>query len=182
MIACLLAFALLFIAPVSPAAATDTVPVPVLNWQPCPSSLQSGFQCATAQVPIDYAAPKAGSFTLALIKHPAQDQANRIGTLFWNPGGPSDAGTQYLPAAINGFPQQVRSRFDIISWDPRGMGGDTRPVVQCFDSEAQETQAMDQLLGGIPNIPTSSADLVRLFKARETLNQDCVRHAGSLLA
>ncbi|HEX2943727.1 MAG TPA: alpha/beta hydrolase [Rhodopila sp.] len=182
MTACLLAFALLFIAPVSPAAATDTVPVPVLNWQPCPSSLQAGFQCATAQVPIDYAAPKAGSFALALIKHPAQDQANRIGTLFWNPGGPSDAGTQYLPAAINGFPQQVRSRFDIISWDPRGMGGGTRPVVQCFDSEAQETQAMDQLLGGIPNIPTSSADLVRLFKARETLNQDCVSHAGSLLA
>lgn len=182
MIACPLAFALLAITAISPASATDAIPVPVLNWQPCASSSEAGFQCATAQVPIDYAAPKAGSFTLALIRHPADDPANRIGTLFWNPGGPSDAGTQYLPAAVSGFPQQVRSRFDIISWDPRGMGGDTRPVVQCFDSEAQETQVMDQLLAGIPNIPTSSTDLVRLFNARATLNQDCVNHAGSLLA
>jgi pimeloyl-ACP methyl ester carboxylesterase len=174
------AFALLVIAAVPPASALDAVPV--LDWQPCTSASQAGFQCATAQVPIDYAAPAGGSFTLALIRYSADDQTNRIGTLFWNPGGPSDAGTQYLLAAINGFPQQVRSRFDIVSWDPRGMGGDTRPVVQCFDSQEQETKVTDQLSSGIPDIPTSPADLAWLFNTRATLNQYCVSREGSLLA
>nr|WP_294549058.1 alpha/beta hydrolase [uncultured Rhodopila sp.] len=170
------------IAAARPAAASETVPVPVLNWQPCADQQDAGFQCATARVPIDYSVPDGGSFTLALIRQPAQDQANRIGTLFWNPGGPSDVGTQYLPVAIDGFPAQVRSRFDIVSWDPRGMGGDTRPVVQCFDSEQDETTFTEQLYSGLPAIPVSPADVAKLSNDRATLNQACVSREGSLLA
>jgi pimeloyl-ACP methyl ester carboxylesterase len=165
-----------------PATASDAAPVPVLNWQPCTRQFEAGFSCATAQVPIDYSKPNGKTFTLALIKYSADDQGNRIGTLFWNPGGPSDVGTQYLPAAIDGFPEQVRSRFDIVSWDPRGMGGDTRPVVQCFDSQEQETQFLNNVFSGIPDIPTSLLDLTRYLHANITLNQKCVSREGSLLA
>jgi pimeloyl-ACP methyl ester carboxylesterase len=166
----------------SPAAASDAVPIPVLNWQPCADQQDAGFLCATARVPIDYSAPHRGSFTLALIKHSADDPTNRIGTLFWNPGGPSDVGTQYLPIAIGGFPARVRSRFDIVSWDPRGMGGATRPVVQCFDSATDEATYLQKLYSGLPGIPVSPADLAQFSNRRAALNQTCVAREGSLLA
>ncbi len=167
---------------VLPAAASETVAVPVLNWQPCANQQDAGFLCSTAQVPIDYAVPHGASFALALIKHSADDPKHRIGTLFWNPGGPSDSGTQYMPIAITGFPQQVRSRFDIVSWDPRGMGGDTTPVVQCFDNEAEEATFTANLYSGLPAIPVSPTDLAHFSNARATLNQACVAREGSLLA
>ena len=70
------------------------------------------------------------------------------------PGGPSDAGTAYLPAAIDGFPAQVRSRFDIVSWDPRGMGSRTTPVIQCFDSAADDAVFLESRLSlDLPHSP-----------------------------
>ena len=164
------------------AAAAAVAPVPVLDWQPCAEPSQHGFDCATAEVPMDYARPTGKTFTLALIKSPAQDPDRRIGTLFWNPGGPSDAGTQYLPASIEGFPEEVRRRFDIVSWDPRGMGGSTRPVVQCFDSQEQEERFLDAVSAGLPDIPVSPSELAQLINALTTLNTQCVRRNGALLA
>ena len=136
--------ALAALAPLTALAADP--PVPSLVWGACPAGQPGAdrFDCATAGVPMDYADPAGPTFSLALIKAPARDAANRIGTLFWNPGGPSDAGTAYLPAAIGGFPAQVRDRFDIVSWDPRGMGGRTTPVVQCFDSAEDEAAFLER--------------------------------------
>jgi pimeloyl-ACP methyl ester carboxylesterase len=169
------------VACLSPAAAA-AAPVPVLDWQPCIDPRQQGFDCATAEVPLDYSHPTDMTFTLALIKYPAQDPDSRIGTLFWNPGGPSDAGTQYLPASVQGFPEEVRGRFDIISWDPRGMGGSTTPVVQCFDSQEQEERFLEAAFSRLPAIPVSPSELARYINARTTLNKRCVRRNGELLA
>ena len=161
------------------------VAVPTLTWSSCPAAEQGGasvqgFECATAVVPMDYAQPGGDTFSLAVIKYPAQDQANRIGTLFWNPGGPSDAGTQYLPVAIQGFPEKVRNRFDIVSWDPRGMGGRTTPVVQCFDSAEQEAAFNSQQQG--PAIPVSKEELAAFTANRTAFNEKCIQHNGDLLA
>jgi pimeloyl-ACP methyl ester carboxylesterase len=165
-------------------AAAAAVPVPTLNWAACPpapegSASTDGLLCTSAVVPMDYAQPGNGTFTLAVIKHPANNSATRIGSVFWNPGGPSDSGTQYLPAAINGFPQRVRDQFDIISWDPRGMGGNTTPVVQCFDNAADE-QAF--LSSWPPDIPVSSTELAADAANRTALNTACIGQAGALLS
>ena len=160
--------------PAAPAA------VPTLTWQACASD--SSFLCASASVPVDYHDPTGAQFTLAVIKAPANQPAAKIGTLFWNPGGPSDAGTVYLPAAINGFPQLVRDRFDIISWDPRGMGGGTVPVVQCYDTQAQEAAAFTKLYDTLPALPRSASEIATLLKGRAAINQACVAHAGTLLS
>ena len=117
----------------SPLDASAAYPVPVLSWQTCTAPSQDGFLCATAKVPVDYSHLAGKTFTLAVIKYAARDSGSRIGTLFWNPGGPGDAGTQYLPVFIQAFPEQIRRRFDIVSWDPRGMGGkhpSGRPVLR----------------------------------------------------
>jgi pimeloyl-ACP methyl ester carboxylesterase len=166
----------------APASAAAAAPVPVLAWQPCTDPRQQGFDCATAEVPMDYSQPTGKTFTLALIKSPAQDPDSRIGTLFWNPGGPSDAGTQYLPASVQGFPEQVQRRFDIISWDPRGMGGDTTPVVQCFDSQEQEERFLEAAFSDLPAIAVSPSELARSINAWTLLNKQCVRRNGELLA
>jgi pimeloyl-ACP methyl ester carboxylesterase len=112
--------------------------VPHLDWSPC--SEGSEFACARAQVPLDYSDPGRRTIELALIKRAATDPGRRIGTLFFNPGGPGEAGTQKLPLLYPFFPREVRERFDIVSWDPRGVGEST--AVRCFDS-AEEALAWE---------------------------------------
>jgi pimeloyl-ACP methyl ester carboxylesterase len=133
--------------------------VPVLHWQPCPG--QAGFECATAQVPLDYQQPRGQMIQLAVIKHPATDPAGRLGSLFYNPGGPADAGTSDLPVEYPLFPAQVRQRFDIISWDPRGVGNST--AVQCFPTPAAEAKFFAGLPAGFPVGPAQQATWISLF-------------------
>lgn len=89
----------------------------------------TGFQCATATVPLDWQDPSGSTISLAVVKHPAGNAAQKIGTLMFNPGGPGGTGTSEFPQWIDGFPQELRDRFDIVSWDPRGVGEST--AVQC---------------------------------------------------
>lgn len=109
--------------------------VPRLAWSPC--SHASGFECATAKVPLDHGRPAGRTIELAVIKRRATDPDRRAGSLFFNPGGPGNAatGTAALPAAYERFPRGLRERFDIVSWDPRGVGRSS--AVRCFNS-AQE--------------------------------------------
>ena len=74
---------------VTPSPAPAAAPVPNLSWHPCP---KKGFQCATARVPLDYSHPQGRTIHLAVIRHRATDPAHRIGTLFFNPGGPGGSG------------------------------------------------------------------------------------------
>jgi pimeloyl-ACP methyl ester carboxylesterase len=150
------------IAAVPPAAVAAAAPV--LNWQPCtnPVPEEPGFDCATAPVPLDYSKPYGDTITLALIRHKATDQANHIGSLFWNPGGPGASGILSLPfgfrlSPLVLFPTPLRERFDIISWDPRGIGSPDRfsstPFVQCFASPADELAYINALPQGVPATP-----------------------------
>jgi hypothetical protein len=84
------------------------VKVPKLDWQSCADPAQRGFQCATARVPLDYSHPRGPRIHLAVIRHRASDRAHRIGTLFFNPGGPSAAGTVGLPLVLGRFPAALR--------------------------------------------------------------------------
>jgi hypothetical protein len=79
------------------AGGSSSASVPELAWQPCPDPAQSGFECATARVPLDYGDPQGSTIDLAVIRHLASDPTNRIGALFFNPGGPGGIGTEDLP-------------------------------------------------------------------------------------
>lgn len=100
-------------------------PVPVLEWADC----DDGFQCATAEVPLDHRRPRRGTIELALIRRPAVDQANRIGSLFLNPGGPGGSGVEFVRTAP-AIAFQAIARFDWIGFDPRGVGA-SQPSVDC---------------------------------------------------
>ena len=161
-IASLPALPLPAIADALPASVADVVPTPRLIWQACnPAPAQPGLDCATASVPLDYSKPFGESITLALIRHKATDQARRIGSLFFNPGGPGASGILALPLGFRSppaelFPTPVRERFDVISWDERGVGASGRssstPFVQCFKSPAAEADHI-KLPQGVPDTP-----------------------------
>ncbi|PPQ35743.1 hypothetical protein CCS01_06695 [Rhodopila globiformis] len=152
--------------------------VPAPQWQPCASAARAGFECASVPAPLDYAKPGGATITLAVIRHQANQPDNRIGTLFFNPGGPGGAGTQDLPAWFALFPQAVQDRFDIVSWDPRGIGAST--AMQCFDNAADE----ENFFTGIPYqaFPVGYAQQTAWFQRFDEFAAICKQRDGDLLS
>ncbi len=101
-----------------------------LHWRGCGDS----FQCSTLTVPMDYANPATQSLHLALIRLPAKDQKHRLGSLVINPGGPGASGVDFTRAAKQVISDAVRKRFDIVGFDPRGVGR-SDPVHCLSDTE-----------------------------------------------
>ncbi|MGH3671774.1 MAG: alpha/beta hydrolase [Pseudonocardiaceae bacterium] len=92
---------------------------PRLRWRACGGS----FQCSTARVPLDYNQPQGATIALAVIRLPASDPARRIGSLVVNFGGPGTGGVGELESLGPRYPEVLRQRFDLLSFDPRGVGG-----------------------------------------------------------
>ena len=91
---------------------------PSLSWQDC----GDGYQCSSLKVPRDYKKPNGPTFDLAIIRLPAQDQAHRIGSLFVNFGGPGGTAVDAIHAFGGDLFGAVNDRFDIVGFDPRGVG------------------------------------------------------------
>src|SRR5262249_35102286 len=109
-------FGLLVGAPVTAGAQTSTSS---LRWTGCGNG---GMQCARLSVPLDDTAPGSPMASLALARYPARDPEHRIGSLVMNPGGPGGSGIDYLPGFAQELPSVLRDRFDVVSFDPRGIG------------------------------------------------------------
>ncbi|MEW2093971.1 hypothetical protein AB0932_27225 [Streptomyces sp. NPDC006682] len=88
-------------------ASIPSVPAPQLEWRPCVPG--SPFDCATAQVPLDHAAPGGRSIDLAVVRRKATGPGKRVGTLFFNPGGPGGPGTVQMPQNYAFFPARCGS-------------------------------------------------------------------------
>ncbi|MFC9248945.1 alpha/beta hydrolase [Streptomyces sp. NPDC057136] len=150
-----------------------------LWWEPCRGEAQRGFECATAKVPLDYDRPWSRTIDLAVIRHRATAPGQRTGagtqSLFFNPGGPGGAGTVGLPELYEKFPAQLRERFDIISWDPRGVGQST--PVRCFDS-AEEATAWH---ARVPPFPVGGEQRRAYITAYADLGRRCERRDPELL-
>jgi pimeloyl-ACP methyl ester carboxylesterase len=90
-----------------------------LDWAACGDA---GAQCATATVPKDYDRPRGGTIDLAVAKSPATDPAHRIGSLFFNFGGPGASAADYVAFYGTELFPVLNERFDIVGVDPRGTG------------------------------------------------------------
>lgn len=101
------------------------------DWKPCAETQLTALQCATLTVPRDYDNPSVGTFDLSVARAPATGTADeRIGTLFINPGGPGESGLDVLTQMLPHFSEDVRRRFDLASWDPRGVHR-SNPLSDC---------------------------------------------------
>ncbi|MEV6287387.1 alpha/beta hydrolase [Kribbella sp. NPDC051770] len=132
------------------AAKAARVAVPKLAWKSCGTDpALAKFQCTSVEVPTDYDRPRGGTTTIALTRLPASGQ--RIGSLFTNPGGPGGPGVSFVQQAAEiAYTPEVRAKFDIIGFDPRGVG-QSDPVT-CFPTAAEENAAF----AGIPPFPVGA--------------------------
>ncbi len=106
-----------------------------LKWRKC-----EGGQCAKLTVPMDYAKPDGTTIQISVLRVPAAKQSRRIGSLVVNPGGPGGSGVDYARAADFIVGPGVRQRFDVVGFDPRGVGR-SAPIDCLSDAE------LDQFLG-----------------------------------
>ncbi len=150
-----------------PAPTTDSTPT-ALRWEPCGGRLE----CGSLDVPVDGADPTGATVSLSLARLPATDPDARIGTLITNPGGPGGSGVEFL--GNDGiFNDEINRRFDIVSWDPRGVGG-TAPL-QCGSGFSDTFLSSDLA-------PRDAAGRADLEKSLATNVEACLEGDALLLA
>ena len=106
-----------------------------IDWQDCPDS--ASFQCGTVTVPVDYDHPDGQTITIAVKKLPASDGDAEHGSLFLNPGGPGGSGIRMVETDAPMFGEELRGSYDIIGFDPRGLGQST-PITCWTDDEVNQ--------------------------------------------
>jgi pimeloyl-ACP methyl ester carboxylesterase len=141
-----------------------------LHWRPC----DTGFQCALLVVPFDYAQPDGPRFTLPVVRLPAADPAQRIGALVINPGGPGASGVQYALGARFEFPAAILDRFDIVGFDPRGVGA-SQPALNCMTGPQLDT------FFATDDEPSGPAQLTRVVAESKLFDAECERNSAALL-
>jgi pimeloyl-ACP methyl ester carboxylesterase len=115
------------------APAGTQAPASRLDWHPCTIG-GFGLQCATLAVPLDYRHPAGRKITLALSMEPATAPADRRqGDLLVDPGGPGASGRIWAVAAAYGLRRSVAAEYNIIGFDPRGVGASV-PALHCDPS------------------------------------------------
>ncbi|MEU5597087.1 alpha/beta hydrolase [Streptomyces sp. NPDC020298] len=158
-----------------------------LDWQDCPapsaaegggsapSPLPGGakWQCATMKAPLDWSEPKGDTIDLALIRARASGAASeRIGSLVFNFGGPGGSGVTTLPAFGEDY-AQLRTRYDLVSFDPRGVGRSA--PVEC-ESDAQLDEYFQQ-----DATPDDSAERTQLLDRTKQFNAACEKNSEKIL-
>lgn len=138
-----------------------------VEWSAC----NGNFQCANIEVPLDYANPTGTTIKVALLKRPAKQEA--LGSLFVNPGGPGGSGIDMAKSANYYFSSEVLNNFDVIGFDPRGVGQST--PIDCVD---------DETLGRILDASYNTADpdwQAKVQADQQTIADGCAEKSGDLL-
>lgn len=181
---------------------TDTTPDPPgtpgvtiepAQWRPCPDlpgevighlvpggfvdQLTEGvtYECATVDVPQDWSDPDGTTFEVALLRTRTDEQADPLGSLLVNPGGPGASGVDlavYLSFGpqFGGLPTEVTDRFDVVGFDPRGVHRSS--PVECFDAAD-----LDASFAADPD-PTTEAELEEMLVASERMAETCEQKYG----
>ncbi|MER5937652.1 alpha/beta hydrolase [Streptomyces sp. NPDC001928] len=148
-------------------ANTATARPQSLKWGPCPKEAASPrLECTTLDVPLDYRDPDGRQIEIAVSRMASKDPAKRRGVLFTNPGGPGVTGIGY-PALLAqaGLPKDVFDSYDVIGFDPRGVGR-SAPVTCDLTPEQQQR-------GNFPPYAHTAADVAREAKNARAIARQC---------
>jgi pimeloyl-ACP methyl ester carboxylesterase len=109
-----------------------------IDWAPCG---EAGAQCATVEVPRDYDKPSGDRLSIDVAKSPATGPGSRIGSLFFNFGGPGAFAAPYVEAFGADLFPVLNQRFDIVGMDPRGtdIDFDDENSADCQTNPEQES-------------------------------------------
>ncbi|MFJ3334050.1 alpha/beta hydrolase [Streptomyces sp. NPDC086766] len=157
-----------------------------LTWKDCPapsasegggaapSPLPNGgkWQCATMKAPLDWNKPNGDTIDIALIRARASGPGARIGSLIFNFGGPGGSGVSTLPAVGQDY-TKLRTRYDLVSFDPRGVGRSAG--VKC-ESDAQLDRYFQQ-----DGTPDDAAERTRFQNNTKQFNAACEKNSAMVL-
>jgi pimeloyl-ACP methyl ester carboxylesterase len=171
------AAALATVSGMSPALAEAAgTPASAVSFVPCTDQVEQGLLCATVDVPLDYRQPAGPQIGIAVVEHPASDAADVVGSLFWNPGGPGAPGTQALAAVLGDFSSYELSHYNIVSFDPRGVGQSDQ--LQCFPDFSQEEALLNELPLG--DFPETSAQVQAEISVCAQFDRACAQNGGPI--
>ncbi|MFD6533895.1 alpha/beta hydrolase [Streptomyces sp. NPDC060184] len=169
------ALAVTLTAAVTPSAQATAGPARTaraLEWRPCTGG-PAGQECADLPVPLDYARPDGPALTLAVSRLRTDRPGARRGTLMVIPGGPGSSGVQRLTQKGAALREATEGRYDLVSLDPRGVGGSTK--AGCGLAED------DRMLTALRSWPAADGSIdENLARSRRTA-EACARNGGEVL-
>ena len=148
-------------------AAAEPSSKSTVNWQPCPDA--PGVDCATIEVPLDWAKPRGEKIHIGLARRAATDPSRRIGSILMDPGGPGGSGVQVIKD-FEPFTDEVNARFDRVGFDPRGIN--TSSQLLCDLDLSGRSDAAKH--------PTSQAEFDELAGINRALHDSCRANSGPL--
>ena len=137
-----------------------------LEWSDC----NDGFECGSFSVPIDYANPSVGAMQISAIRKLATGDS--LGSLVLNPGGPGGSGIEYTTYAEYVVSDTLRENFDIVGFDPRGVGQST-PVECLNDEQTEEYIALD-------GSPDNQTEIDQAQEMAELFGQACANNSPDI--
>ena len=159
-----------------PAQGLDVFYDQTISWQPCDDTGDGrgsdDDRCGTVRVPINYLDPRGETVEIALRKVPAGNPQARRGTLFINPGGPGASGLEFAMEARDFFSDDVREVWDVVGFDPRGVG--ESGGFACLRSED-----LDSMYAADPT-PDTRAEKAAAASSRTARLKGCLARGGAL--
>ncbi|MET0234307.1 MAG: alpha/beta hydrolase [Kibdelosporangium sp.] len=121
---------------------------PYVNDELSELSFGRGMECARLKVPVDYAKPGGKEITLGLLRKQAAEPAGRVGALVVNPGGPGQSGMVAAAGmAEQGWEGALAGKFDLVGFDPRGVGA-SEPKVKCLSDKEKDAERLEPPVDG----------------------------------
>ncbi|NKR39958.1 alpha/beta hydrolase [Prescottella equi] len=143
-----------------------------ITWGSCDGFATDGdelsptLECARVTVPLDYAAPAGDTAQIAISRAPATGA--RLGSILVNPGGPGASG---LSSASITEGTELAERFDMIGFDPRGIGAST-PQVRCLTPQESDAERRDA------DVDMSPAGIAYVEEKNRTYAARCAERSG----
>ncbi|MCP2259668.1 tripeptidyl-peptidase B, Serine peptidase, MEROPS family S33 [Streptoalloteichus tenebrarius] len=140
-----------------------------------------GIECARVTVPLDYAKPDGETVSLALLRRPASNPDRRVGSLLINPGGPGGSGVEAAASLASRVDDgELGQRFDLVGFDPRGVGA-SEPQVRCLTDQERDAERLDLDLDTSPQgvEQTENEEKEYAQKCAERVGKDLLAHVGT---
>ena len=160
----------------TPSPAPPPAAVSPQNWGSCDQFLTGTSdvptaQCTTVSVPVDYNNPAGAQAKLAVIRVPAT--GHRIGSLLINPGGPGGSAVDMGAGMASELQNpDITRNFDLVGFDPRGVGHST-PALRC------RTDAEFDAFRREPMVDYSPAGVAHIEQLYRQVAQQCVNRMGT---
>ncbi|RSM78096.1 hydrolase [Amycolatopsis sp. WAC 01375] len=150
-----------------PGLAQAGEPAQALRWGECPADVaEPGLQCTTIDVALDHRRQDGQQIQLTVSRLASKNPEKRRGVLLTNPGGPGGSGLDFPGGLVDlGLPQSILDSYDIIGFDPRGVGRST-PVTCDLTPEQQNR-------GNIPPYARDAADVLTQAQNAKAVAEQC---------